>query len=245
MRAMTSTGSFSALTPNVRRGPTPGLPVLVENRPEHLVEILAVLEERLAQHALLHGADLPQRAVAAAVLEPPRAPRADARRPSRTRSRPSVQLLPGTRRCPRTADPIANPHSAVPKPGSSSRSWKMPIAVSMPVERDREAGIRAGLALPQRPRDEALEAFNRGRRRRNEPRHFFRRQHREERRRIRRAQLAQRDLRAAQHRQALAPVRADRVSDSGWLDDAPAGSRGRPVPVGRASFPWLEPSEQQ
>ena len=31
---------------------------------------------------------------------------------------------------PQYADPIAKPHSAVPKPGSSSRSWKIPIAVS-------------------------------------------------------------------------------------------------------------------
>ena len=37
----------------------------------------------------------------------------------------------------------------------------MPIAVSVAVERDREAGIRAGLALPLRPGDEALEAFDR------------------------------------------------------------------------------------
>ena len=54
------------------------------------------------------------------------------------------------------------------------------------LHRDREAGIRAGRPLPQRPRDEALEAFNRARRRRNEPRHFLGGQHREQRRRIRR-----------------------------------------------------------
>ena len=33
---------------------------------------------------------------------------------------------------PQNADPIAKPHSAVPKPGSSCRTWKMPMAVSMP-----------------------------------------------------------------------------------------------------------------
>ena len=33
----------------------------------HTVEILAVAEERLAQHTFLHGADLDERAVAAAV----------------------------------------------------------------------------------------------------------------------------------------------------------------------------------
>jgi hypothetical protein len=44
-------------------------PILVENRPEHLVVILAVAKERTTQHAFLHGADLPERAVAAAVLD--------------------------------------------------------------------------------------------------------------------------------------------------------------------------------
>ena len=33
---------------------------------------------------------------------------------------------------PQNCDPIAKPHSAVPKPGSVSRIWKMPIAVSKP-----------------------------------------------------------------------------------------------------------------
>ena len=32
---------------------------------------------------------------------------------------------------PQYADPIAKPHSAVPNPASSSRSWKIPIAVSV------------------------------------------------------------------------------------------------------------------
>src|SRR5437867_5040275 len=52
------------------------LPVLVQNRPEHLVQIFPVLEERLAQHALLNGADLTERAVAAAVAD--RCPRLQA-----------------------------------------------------------------------------------------------------------------------------------------------------------------------
>ena len=43
---------------------------------------------------------------------------------------------------------------------------------------------------------------------------FFGREQREERRRIRRAQLPQHDLRSREHRQALPPVRADRISDS-------------------------------
>ena len=40
-------------------------------------------------------------------------------------------------------------------------------------ERDRETGVAPGCPLPQGPRDEALEAFNGGRRRRNESRHFL------------------------------------------------------------------------
>src|SRR5207237_6890994 len=43
------------------------LPILVENRPQRLIEILAVLQERFAEQAFLHRADLSQRAVAAAV----------------------------------------------------------------------------------------------------------------------------------------------------------------------------------
>src|SRR5690349_3819065 len=43
------------------------LPVLVENGPERLIEILTVLQKRLAQQSFLHGADFSQRAVAASV----------------------------------------------------------------------------------------------------------------------------------------------------------------------------------
>src|ERR1043165_377780 len=39
-------------------------PILVQDRPQCLVEVLAVAEERLAQDAFLHRADLAQRAVA-------------------------------------------------------------------------------------------------------------------------------------------------------------------------------------
>src|SRR3954465_11507542 len=45
------------------------LPVLVENRPQHLVEVLTVLQERLPQYAFLHRAHLAERAVAAAVTD--------------------------------------------------------------------------------------------------------------------------------------------------------------------------------
>src|SRR5687768_7451426 len=42
-------------------------PLLREDRPQHLIEKLAVLQERTAQHAFLHGAEFAQRAVAAPV----------------------------------------------------------------------------------------------------------------------------------------------------------------------------------
>src|SRR5204863_6357345 len=45
----------------------PGLPVFVQDRPERLIEILAVLEERLAKQSFLHGAHLLERAVSASV----------------------------------------------------------------------------------------------------------------------------------------------------------------------------------
>ena len=43
-------------------------PVVLENRVKALIEILPVAQERLSEDALLDGADLQQRAVAAAVL---------------------------------------------------------------------------------------------------------------------------------------------------------------------------------
>ena len=42
-------------------------PVLVEDRVQHLIEVLAVAQKRLLQNGLLHRADLAERADAAAV----------------------------------------------------------------------------------------------------------------------------------------------------------------------------------
>ena len=47
------------------------------------------------------------------------------------------------------------------------------------VRHDREADVVASGSLAMRPRDEPLEPFDRRRRRRNEARHFFGREHRE------------------------------------------------------------------
>jgi len=50
----------------------------------------------------------------------------------RTRTRAGVRAFP-EHAGPQKGEPIAKPHSAVPNPGSSSRIWKMPIAVSKPL----------------------------------------------------------------------------------------------------------------
>ena len=107
---------------------------------------------------------------------------------------------------------------------------------------DREADVVAGRALAMGPRDEPLEPFDRGRRRRNEPRHFLGREHRQQRRRVGQPQLAQRHQRSGQDRQRLPPVLST-SSPPGRRQSPPA----RPTPTvrhGRASFPWLEPSQQ-
>src|SRR5438128_12527005 len=46
-----------------------GLPIFVEDGPQNLVEVFAVAQERFSEDTLLNGADLPQCAVAAAVLD--------------------------------------------------------------------------------------------------------------------------------------------------------------------------------
>src|SRR5207249_2526118 len=44
-------------------------PILFQDRPEHLIEILAAATHRAPQDAFLHGAELAQRAVPASVLQ--------------------------------------------------------------------------------------------------------------------------------------------------------------------------------
>ena len=74
---------------------------------------------------------------------------------------------------------------------------------------EREADVFARGALTRGPGDEPLEPFNGRRRRRNEPRHFLGREHREQRRRVRRAKLAERQALAAEQRQPAAPIGLD------------------------------------
>src|SRR5262245_578809 len=56
------------------------------------------------------------------------------------------------------------------------------------------------------PGDEALEPFDGRRRRRDEPRHLFGRQHREQRLRVARPQLPEHDVVTGEHRQTLLPI---------------------------------------
>src|SRR5438046_884178 len=44
-------------------------PVVLQQRPQHLIHVLASVADRAAKNPLLHGAQLPQRAVRASVLQ--------------------------------------------------------------------------------------------------------------------------------------------------------------------------------
>src|SRR5437879_1724630 len=66
-------------------------PVVLQHRPQHLVDIFTATPGRASQNALLHGAELSERAVRASVLqqharlEPMRADRAERKRADRAR----------------------------------------------------------------------------------------------------------------------------------------------------------------
>ncbi len=62
-----------------------------------------------------------------------------------------------------------------------------------------------------RPRDEALEPLDGGRRGRDEPRDFLAAEQRQQRPGVAEPQLAERDAAARQHRQRAPPVRGDRL----------------------------------
>ena len=66
---------------------------------------------------------------------------------------------------PQNCEPRANPHSAVPKPLLERADLENADRGGHAVRHDREAGVVAGLTFAVRPDDEALEAFDRRRRR--------------------------------------------------------------------------------
>ena len=132
---------------------------------------------------------------------PPPALPAGERPACRTRSRARAPRCAWNTPVPQNGEPITKPHSAVPKSGVELPDLDDADRGVEAAQRDRVAGVGAGDALAQRPADESLEAFDRGRRWRNEARHLFRRQQRAQRRGVRSAQLAQGDETTAQQRQ--------------------------------------------
>ena len=184
-------------------------PVVLENRPENLIEVPPVALERSAQNAFLQRADFPQRGVAAAVrrnrprLEPMHAD--DAER----------EVDDG----PRTFDE----HAAAPERRADGKSpfraaesglelphLEQPHRIVVAVGHDAEAEAVAARPLVMRLGDESLEAFHRARQRRDELRHFFARQHRQQRRRIAVANLSKRDVLAANRGKPEMPVERNR-----------------------------------
>src|SRR5437870_8042682 len=133
-------------------------PVVLENRVEHLVQALAVVHERLAQHALLNCAHLEERAVASAVEH------------RRTRFEPVR-----TKRVERELDdelcalheyaraPEGRAERETPFGGGEARivlaQLKDPDRRIESLKRDGVADVAAGGSLTMRPRDEQLEAL--------------------------------------------------------------------------------------
>src|SRR5579872_1775463 len=135
-----------------------GLAVVREDRPERLIQILAVLEERLPEHAFLNGAELPQRAGAAAVAQG-RA-RLEALHAHRVEREVEDQLR---RFLEHPGAPVAGADREAPL-GVLERCIELADlddADGGVVARGRhgEADVLAGDPLADRPLDEALEAF--------------------------------------------------------------------------------------
>src|SRR2546425_1070625 len=147
--------------------PARGLPVLVENRVQHLIEVTAIVEERLAQDRFPHRAQLLQRAVPATVLH--RGTRLEAVHAERLERELDHQL--GAVLEPAGA-PERRSDREAPFGGREGRGelpdLEDPNRRVVTLQRHREARVSADATLPDRPRNEALEAFNRVRRRRDE-----------------------------------------------------------------------------
>src|SRR5438093_319031 len=138
----------------------PSAPIVLDDRVEDLVEILSVTHERLPECGFLHRSRLEQRRVAPSVqhgharLQPMHTERFE---------RELENLLGAVKES-------ARPPERRPDGKSPVRCAETPLGFANledpdcgvgSLQRDGEARIRAGRALPQRPRDEALEAFNR------------------------------------------------------------------------------------
>src|SRR5262249_33706203 len=180
-------------------------PILVDDRPQQLIQVLAIAKERLPQHALAPGAELAQRAVAAAVQRrrtrfQPMNP--DDQEPVVERQRGAVEEracapeLAGEREAPFGRSEVRLERANLHQPDRN---------VGGP-RHDRVADVLPRGALAMRPRDEPLEAFHRRRRRRDEACDLRGRQRGEQRWRVRQPQLAKRHQRTSERRQPRTPV---------------------------------------
>src|SRR5439155_7520514 len=162
-------------------------PIGVDDGVERLIQIAAVAQQRLAQQAFLHGADLLERAVAAAVED--RRARFEAADAHRVEYELEDQLraVLEDAGAPEGRSERESPLrgvEAVTEIANLEDADRRVVAA----HGDREARVGARGALAVRAGDELLEPFYRVRRRRHEPRDLLRRQERVERRRVRRAQ---------------------------------------------------------
>src|SRR5262245_29971892 len=146
------------------------LPVFIDDRVECLIEVLAVAKERLAKHPFLHGTNLPQCAVAAAI--PQRGACFESMHAERFESESQDELRTFLK------DPEAperRPEREAPFGGTEARfgftHLEDPDCGVLTSNGHREAGIGPGSALPVRPGDEPFEPVDGRRRRRDEARH--------------------------------------------------------------------------
>src|SRR3954469_7913858 len=134
-----------------------GLPVLGENRPQSLIQVLAVLQEGLAKDAFLHCADLAERAVAAPVAD--RGPRLEAMHTDLF-ERETDQHLGAflehagapVRRSDRKA-PLRRAEAGLQLAQLEDPDRRVVIG-----ERHGKARVGSGTTLPMRPGNELLEA---------------------------------------------------------------------------------------
>src|SRR5687767_12774633 len=185
------------------------IPVFVDDCPESLVEEFAAAKERFSQDALLHRANLAQCAIAAPVQH----------RRARFESVDAYNVERKPQYCLRTLGkqartPELRRECKTPFRGIEHRIELPDLEEAdrcvISIGNNREAEITSGFALADRPLNEALEALDRGRWRRDEPRDFLRGQQRQQRVRIRHPQLAKREAVALEHGQSGLPVGRNR-----------------------------------
>src|SRR5688572_12431058 len=154
-------------------------PVVLENRPENLIEVAPVALERSTKDALLQRSELSQRGIPAAVrrnrsrLEPMHAN--DAEREVDDGFRAFHEHATAPERRADGKSPFCAAES-----GLELANLKQPHRIVIAVWHDAEAKAVAARPIVMSLLDETLEAFHRARQRRYELRHFFGRQHRQQ-----------------------------------------------------------------